>query len=138
MFRLFCAIIRHKLQELLSFSFVLQFFLSYCIEDPFCITNLNYCLYGVRCPLLFIFGGGGFFVGKSSGCSCLRLWKGLVSLRFLYGCLSPGLAVGQGVWASVSLWCIPLLAGVVGFTRHNRMTPSTPLINVTTVFVQNI
>jgi len=39
---------RHKLQEILFFSFVLQF-LSYCIGDPFCITNHNYCLYGVRC-----------------------------------------------------------------------------------------
>ena len=60
MFRLFWAIIRHTLQELLFFSFVLQF-LSYCIGDPFCITNHNYCLYGVRCPLSFVIGGGGFF-----------------------------------------------------------------------------
>ena len=35
------------------FSVVLQF-LSYCIGDPFCITNHSYCLYGVRCPLLFV------------------------------------------------------------------------------------
>jgi len=34
MFRLFWAIIRHTLQELLFFSFFLQF-LSYCIGDPF-------------------------------------------------------------------------------------------------------
>ena len=33
-------------------------------------------------PLLFVFGGGGGgCVGKSSGSSCLRLWKGTVSLR---------------------------------------------------------
>ena len=51
---------RHKLQEILFFSFVLQF-LSYCIGDPFCITNHNYCLYGVRCPLLVVIGGGVYY-----------------------------------------------------------------------------
>ena len=80
------------------FSLMSYSFLSYCIGDPFCITNHNYCLYVVRCPLLFVIGGRGFFpVGKSSDCSCLWLWKGLVSLRFLCGCLSPGSAVGQGL-----------------------------------------
>ena len=42
------------------FSVLSYSFLSYCIGDPFCITNHNYCLYGVRCPLLFVIGGGGF------------------------------------------------------------------------------
>ena len=45
---------RTTVSSVLSYSF-----LSYCIGDPFCITNQNYCLYGVRCPLLFVFGGGG-------------------------------------------------------------------------------
>ena len=35
-----------------------------------------------------------------------------VTYRFLYGCLSPGSAVGQGVWVSVPLWRILLLAGM--------------------------
>ena len=77
MFRLLWAIIRHKLQELLFFfSFCLTVFLSYCIGDPFCITNQNYCLYGVRCPLLFVFGGGGRMLNALEN---YHIYKGTVA-----------------------------------------------------------
>ena len=54
------------------------------------------------------YSGVGVCVGKSSGSSCLRLCKGLVSLGFLQGCWFPGSAVGQGVGP-------PSLCGVSSF-----------------------
>ena len=67
----------------LGIPFALQIIIIVCM-----VLGAHCCSYS---------GVGVFFVGKSSGCSCLRLWKGLVSLRFLCGCLSPGSAVGQGL-----------------------------------------
>ena len=90
--------------------------------------------------------GGGVCVGKSSGSTHLQLWKGLVStsiilnhcirmqylvflnsnvcvvvaefyLQIFVGTLVSRIGGGSGGWASVPLWCILLLAGVVGFTR---------------------
>ena len=115
MFRLLRAIIRHKLQELLSFSFVLQF-LSYCIGDPFCITNQNYCLYGVRCPLLFVFGFGGFALVNLPVVLVYGYGRARVTWIFV-GMLVSRIGVGSGGWASVPLWYILLPARVVGFTQ---------------------
>ena len=109
---LFWAIIRHTLQELLFFSFVLQF-LSYCIGDPFCITNHNYCLYGVRCPLLFVIWGGGFFpLVNLPVVLVYGHGRGSCHLDF---CVDVCLPDRRWARASVPLWCILLLAGVVGF-----------------------
>ena len=113
MFRLFWAIIRHTLQELVFISFVLQF-LSYCIGDPFCITNHNYYLYGVRCPLLFVIGGGGFSLVNIPVVLVYGYGRGSCHLDF---CVDVCLPDRRWVRASVPLWCIFLLAGVVGFTR---------------------
>ena len=48
------------------FSVLSYSFSAIALGIPFCIRNHNYCLYGVRCPLLFVNGGGGFSVGSFS------------------------------------------------------------------------
>ena len=67
-----------------------SFLSNYCNRDPFLHYKTRVNVYMVLgrgvvgccfwCPLLFVFGGWGVSrVGKSSGCTRLRLWCALVS-----------------------------------------------------------
>ena len=97
------------------FSVLSYSFSSYCIGDPFCITNHNYCLYGVRCPLLFVIGGGVFFpLANLPVVLVYGYGRGSCHLDF---CVAVCLPDRRWARACVPLWCILLLAGVVGFTR---------------------
>jgi hypothetical protein len=99
----------------------------------------------VWCPLLLVFGGWGVCVGKSSGSTRLRLWKGLVStsvilnhciktrflvflisnvrvgvaefyLQIFVGMLVSRIGGGSGGWASVPLWSsLELIRGHLPF-----------------------
>ena len=105
MFRLLWVIFRHKFQELLHILFysfyVLQFFSKYCNRNPFLHYKTRVNVYMVLgrgvvgscfwCPLLFVFGGWGVSrVGKSSGCTRLRLWYALVSTSVILNhCINP-------------------------------------------------
>jgi hypothetical protein len=87
---------------------------NYCNRNPFIHYKIRANVYMVLgrgvvgrcfwCPLLFVFGGWGVSrVGKSSGCTRLRLWYALVSTsvilnhciktRFLV-CISRDVRVG--------------------------------------------
>ena len=116
-----------------NYCFVLQF-LSYCIGDPFCITNHNYCLYGVRCPLLFVFGGGGFFPLVNLPVVLVYGYgRGSCHLDF---CMDVCLPDRRWASASVPLWCILILAGMVGFTRLGSLLYL--MLKLTTLLEQNL
>ena len=117
MFRLFLSHHKAYTSRTTVFQFCLTVFLSYCIGDPFCITNHNYCLYGVRCPLLFVIGGGGFALVNLPVVLVYGYRRGSCLLDF---CVDVCLPDRRWARASVPLWCILLLAGVVGFTRQTR------------------
>ena len=71
-------------------------------------------VFGARCCSYS--GGGGFALVNLQVALVFGYGKGSCHLDF---CRNVGLRDRQPVrgWASVPLWCILLLAGVVGFTR---------------------
>jgi hypothetical protein len=125
-----------------TYSFTVFMFYSflsnYCNRDPFLHYKSRANVYMVLgrgvvgscfwCPLLFVFGGWGVSrVGKSSGCTRLRLWYALVSNLDFVGMLVSRIGGGSGVGFRPFVVHPPSCQG--GRFHTSRVKPHPPNMN---------